>query len=152
VLLTERAADLTDYPSQLVFPGGAVDACDSDPVAAALRESHEEIGLDPRSVEVIGLLEPMALPRSGFLVHPVLAWSTDPVLTDSVNHAEVAALHHVPLRDFADWGAHGTVPRFRGATPAVDDAEPASLGRMTAAVMDQLLGILSQTRSTSGRT
>ena len=151
VLLTKRAPDLTDYPSQLVFPGGAVDACDSDPVAAALRESHEEVGLDPRSVEVIGLMEPMALPRSGFLVHPVLAWSTDPVLTSSVNHAEVAALHRVPLLNFADWGALGDVSRFHGSTPAVDDAEPASLGRMTAAVMDQLLGILSHTEPTGGR-
>lgn len=151
VLLTERAADLTDYPSQLVFPGGAVDACDSDPVAAALREADEEIGLDPRSVEVIGLLEPMALPRSGFLVYPVLAWSTDPVLTRSVNHAEVAALHHVPLRNFADWGALGHVSRRHGATPAVDDADLASLGRMTAAVMDQLLGILAHTEPTGGR-
>jgi 8-oxo-dGTP pyrophosphatase MutT (NUDIX family) len=148
VLLTERAADLTDYPSQLVFPGGAVDACDRDPVAAALREADEEIGLDAHSVEVIGLMEPMALPRSGFLVYPVLAWSADPVLTGSVNHAEVAALHHVPLTNFADWGALGDVSRFHGATPAVDGAEPASLGRMTAAVMDQLLGILSHAEST----
>ena len=146
VLLTERAADLSDYPSQLVFPGGAVDACDSDAVAAALREAHEEIGLDPLSVEVVGLLEPTALPRSGFLVHPVLAWSTDPVLTTSVNHAEVAALHRVPLRDFAGWGALGHVPRRQGTTPAVDDADLASLGRMTAAVMDQLLGILCHTQ------
>jgi 8-oxo-dGTP pyrophosphatase MutT (NUDIX family) len=151
VLLTERAADLTDYPSQLVFPGGAVDACDSGPVAAALREAHEEIGLDPHSVELIGLMEPMALPRSGFLVYPVLAWSTDPVLTGSVNHAEVTALHHVPLLNFADWGALGDVSRFHGSTPAVDGAEPASLGRMTAAVMDQLRGILSHTKSTGGR-
>lgn len=151
VLLTERAADLTDYPSQLVFPGGAVDACDRDPVAAALREAHEEIGLDPRSVEVIGLLEPMALPDSGFLVYPVLAWSADPLLTSSVNYAEVAALHQVPLRNFADWGALGHVPRWHGATSAVDDANPASLGRMTAAVLDQLLGILSHTEPTGGR-
>ena len=151
VLLTERAADLTDYPSQLVFPGGAVDACDSDLVAAALREAHEEIGLDPRSVEVVGLLEPMALPRSGFLVYPVLAWSTDPVLTSSVNHAEVAALHHVPLRNFADWGALGHIPRRHGVTPAVDDADLASLGRMTDTVMAQLLGILSHTEMTGGR-
>ena len=151
VLLTERAADLTDYPSQLVFPGGAVDACDSDPVAAALREAHEEVGLDRCSVEVIGLMEPMALPGSGFLVHPVLAWSADPVLTSSVNYAEVAALHQVPLRGLTDWGALGHVPRRHGATPTVDDAELATLGRMTAAVVDQLLGILSQTEPMSGR-
>ena len=150
VLLTERAADLTDYPSQLVFPGGAVDACDSDPVAAALREAHEEIGLDPRSVEVIGLLEPMALPRSGFLVHPVVAWSADPVLTGSVNHAEVSALHQVPLLNFADRSALG-VPRRPGAAPTADDADLASLGRMTAAVVDQLLGMLSPKRSPGER-
>jgi len=151
VLLTERAADLTDYPSQLVFPGGAVDASDRDPVAAALREAHEEIGLDARSVEVIGLLQPMALPRSGFLVYPALAWSTDPALTGSVNHAEVAALHQIPLHELPDWGALGQVQRQSGVTPAVDDAEPSYLGRMTATMVDQLLGVLSHAQTPGTR-
>ena len=56
VVLTERSADLTDYPGQLSFPGGAADAKDDGPVAAALREAAEEVGLDPDSVQVIGLL------------------------------------------------------------------------------------------------
>lgn len=151
VLLTQRAADLTDYPGQLVFPGGAVDACDSDPVAAALREAREEIGLDADSVEVLGLLQPMALPRSGFLVHPVLAWSAIPVLNGSVNYAEVTTIRQVPLDEIPDWGALGRAPRLRGATLADSDTELASLGRMTTAVVDQLLGILSRTQSTGGR-
>ncbi|KGN36680.1 hypothetical protein N801_01690 [Knoellia aerolata DSM 18566] len=148
VLLTERAADLKDYPSELVFPGGALDQCDSgDPVAAALREAQEEVGLDPHCVQVIGLLAPMALPRSGFLVDPVLAWSADPLLSGSVNLAEVAALRHIPLRELAEWATRpsaGAPPHPPGVTAETIFSDPAPLGRMTATVIDQLLGMLPQ--------
>lgn len=79
LLLTERAPDLRDYPGQLVFPGGAAEPHDRGPVATALREAHEEVGLDPDSVHLIGLLPAVALPESHFLVTPVLAWSTEPM-------------------------------------------------------------------------
>lgn len=150
VLLTERAPDLADYPGDLAFPGGTVDPGDSDPVATALREAHEEVGLDPRSVEVIGMLTPLALPRSGFLVTPVVAWSTDPVLSGSVNYAEVAALHQVPLHELAGATAHGyaSTPRPDNGPDAVGP-DLATPGRMTATVIDQLLGLLPPTHSTT---
>lgn len=98
VLLTERAQDLTHYPGQLVFPGGACDPGDDGPVTTALREAAEEVGLDPTSVQILGVLPVVALPDSGFLVTPVLAWSQRPVFTGSTNLAEVSTLVTIALR------------------------------------------------------
>ena len=151
VLLTERAADMTDYPSQLVFPGGVAEAVDGDPAATALREAHEEVGLDPGSVEVIGLLPPLALPDAGFFVDPVLAWSRRPALTGPVNHAEVAALHQVRLRDL-DVRHTDPVPRDGpGVTTRPEGPDLASLGGMTSAVLAQLLGTLHFTEPGKGQ-
>lgn len=94
VLLTQRAADLRDHPGQISFPGGRAEAFDADAVATALREAHEEIGLDGRAVEVIGQLPEYAT-GTGFVVTPVVAL-VDP--HDAVIDArEVAEVFEVPL-------------------------------------------------------
>ena len=130
VLLTERAADLAHYPGRLVFPGGAVEPGDDGPVTAALREAAEETGLDSDAVEVLGVLPPFALPDSGFLVSPVLAWSARPAFADSPNLAEVGQVCEVPLRELL------AVPR---RTPG-----DCALGVMTATVIDLLWGMLAR--------
>ncbi|MCW2587089.1 MAG: hypothetical protein JWN55_2605, partial [Frankiales bacterium] len=56
LLLIERAATLRSHAGQPAFPGGAQDPEDDGPVAAALREAQEEVGLDPASVDVLGQL------------------------------------------------------------------------------------------------
>ena len=70
VWLTKRASHLKHHPGQIAFAGGKVDPCDTGPVAAALREAQEEIGLDPASVEVLGQAEPHQT-VTGFAVTPV---------------------------------------------------------------------------------
>ena len=100
--LTRRASSLTNYPDRLVFPGGAIDDRDDGPVTAALREAHEEVGLDPSSVHIIGLLPPLALVSSGHLVTPVLAWSPRPEFSGDVNVAEVAEVLQPPLSAAVD--------------------------------------------------
>ena len=50
MLLTQRAQHLPDHPGQISFPGGKIDKTDADPLAAALREAEEEIGLDARAM------------------------------------------------------------------------------------------------------
>lgn len=133
VLLTERAADLAHYPGQLVFPGGAVESRDSGPIAAALREAAEEVGLAPDTVEIIGALPPLGLLDSGFLVTPVLAWSARPAFPASSNLAEVANVLSLPLHEPA--GA---------LRPDI-----APLGRMTATVIDLLRGMLARPPDTA---
>ena len=98
MLLTGRAPDLTHYPGQLVFPGGAADPSDRGVVDTALREAREEIGLEASSVHVIGTLPPFGLPESGFLVTPVLAWSNRPRFIHPANPAEVTTVRAVPVR------------------------------------------------------
>lgn len=146
VLLTERTADLTDYPGQLSFPGGAADARDGGPVATALREAAEEVGLDPDSVHVLGLLPSQALPDTGFLVDPVLAWSDHLTTIRSPNYTEVAATYQVPLHELARRRRAGPA-RGSDAIPIEMAPDLATLGRMTADVVDQLLGLLAPERN-----
>ena len=102
VLYIERAATLRSHAGQPAFPGGAQDEEDEGPVAAALREAEEEVGLDPAGVEVIGALPDLFLPPSGFVVTPVIAWWRDPHDVHPVDEAEVAAVARVPLAELAD--------------------------------------------------
>jgi 8-oxo-dGTP pyrophosphatase MutT (NUDIX family) len=102
LLLIERAATLRSHAGQPAFPGGAQDPEDSGPVAAALREAQEEVGLRPETVEVLGVLPALYLPPSGFVVHPVVGWWRDPHDVDVVDTAEVAAVARVPLAELTD--------------------------------------------------
>ena len=104
VLLTERASQLTQHAAQISFPGGRLEATDADVASAALREAHEEIGLDPARVRVFGYL-PDHLVISGFRVTPVLSLVTPPF--DLVpNPAEVAEVFEVPLSHVFDAANH----------------------------------------------
>tara|TARA_R110002072_G_scaffold203457_1_gene361410 strand:+ start:852 stop:1448 length:597 start_codon:yes stop_codon:yes gene_type:complete len=71
VLLTKRASGLKHHPGQIAFPGGKVDPTDASVTAAALREAHEEVGLDPAQVAVLGQM-PIHETVTGFAVTPVL--------------------------------------------------------------------------------
>jgi 8-oxo-dGTP pyrophosphatase MutT (NUDIX family) len=142
VLLTERAPDLAHYPGQLVFPGGAAEPGDDGPVGTALREAAEETGLDPSSVQILGTLPALALPGSGFLLTPVLAWSGRPVFTGSANLAEVSALATRPLRRRARPGPAGQLP---GAPQgAAADSPHGALGAVTGVVIDLVTGMLAR--------
>jgi 8-oxo-dGTP pyrophosphatase MutT (NUDIX family) len=75
VLLTERLAGLASHPGEISFPGGSADPDDSDPAATALREACEEVGLDAEAcgLRVVGTLEVLHIPVSGFQITPILA-------------------------------------------------------------------------------
>lgn len=71
VLLTERSADLKHHAGQVSFPGGRMDPGDRDLRATALRETHEEVGIEPADVEIIGYLDPNPT-VTGYAVTPVV--------------------------------------------------------------------------------
>lgn len=95
VLLTQRTAHLHDHAGQISFPGGRIEMHDASPVAAALRETAEEIGLDPAHVDVMGTL-PVYLTVTHYQVTPVVGLiKTLPALT--LDTFEVAEAFEVPL-------------------------------------------------------
>lgn len=95
VFLTRRTAHLNAHAGQISFPGGRLEPRDGGPVAAALRESEEEIGLDPGQVDVVGLLDTY---RTGtdYVVTPVVG-IVDPDFEPRLDEFEVAELFEAPL-------------------------------------------------------
>ena len=117
VLFTERTAHLAHHAGQISFPGGRLEASDRTPEEAALRETAEEIGLEPAMVRIVGRLDAYAS-RTGFLITPVVGLVAPP-LTLARDPFEVAAIFEVPLAfllDGANWRREsrpfGGVERF----------------------------------------
>jgi 8-oxo-dGTP pyrophosphatase MutT (NUDIX family) len=75
VALTVRGSGLRNHTGQVSLPGGRVDAGETLEMAA-LREANEEIGLDPSAVELLGRLTPLHIPISGFLLHPIVGFTS----------------------------------------------------------------------------
>lgn len=100
LLLTLRTDTLQQHAGQVAFPGGRVEPTDADVVAAALRESHEEIGLDAGMVTPLGFLETFET-ISGYSVTPVVARVAADALLKP-DPGEVAEVFEVPFGFFLD--------------------------------------------------
>ena len=109
VLLLARASTLRSHAGQVAFPGGRMDPDDDGPVAAALREAHEETGVDPAGIEVLGPLDDIPLAYSAHVVTPVLAWWRSPSPVHVVDVAESADVFRASVADLLD-------PSNRGST------------------------------------
>jgi len=115
VLLTLRTSDLPSHAGQVAFPGGKIDAADASPLAAALREAQEEIGLDHALIEPIGYLD-LYLTFTGFRILPVLA-RVIPNYELRINASEVADAFEVPLAFVMDEANHARKSRdWKGVT------------------------------------
>ncbi len=100
ILLTQRSAHLRGHAGQVAFPGGGCDPQDRDPTDTALREAHEEVGLERQRVEILTLLPPY-LTGSGYLVTPVVGLVT-PGFALHLDRFEVAEAFEVPLAFLMD--------------------------------------------------
>ena len=94
-----------DYPGvhsgQVGLPGGKQEPEDSSLSATALRETHEEVGIHPDTIELLGRLTPLYIPPSGFLVHPFVGW-LDRSPAFAPDPAEVASLFEVSVSRLLD--------------------------------------------------
>jgi 8-oxo-dGTP pyrophosphatase MutT (NUDIX family) len=98
IILTKRTESVQHHKGQVSFPGGTKDFLDTTSTDTALREAGEEIGLMPKDVEVMGLLNDFCTP-SGFCITPVVGFLPIPS-TFALNKTEVAEIFSVPLSFF----------------------------------------------------
>jgi 8-oxo-dGTP pyrophosphatase MutT (NUDIX family) len=144
LLLIERARSLRSHAGQPSFPGGALDPEDGDPqgpgpVNAALREAHEETGLDPAGVQVFGVLPNLYIPVSDFVVTPVLGWWREPSPVAPVDPAEVAAVFRVPIAELADPERRARLKHPSGFRGPAFLVEGRLVWGFTAGVIDRIL-------------
>ncbi len=104
VVLTERPATMRAHAGQIAFPGGKIDPGDASPLAAALRESEEEVGLPPAAVTVLGAL-PAYATRTGYLIHPFVGLAPGD-FTPRPEPGEVADVFETPLDWLMDLSRH----------------------------------------------
>jgi len=143
IVLTVRSSRLPSHAGQVSLPGGAVEEGESIE-EAALREAHEEIGLAPGGVRVLGRLTPLHIPVSGFLLHPVVGVAeTLPLLHPA--DAEVERILLLPLAHLLDPSRVRREQRTRDGLfldiPYLE-VEGAQLWGATAMVCAELLSLL----------
>ena len=114
MVFMRRTETVAHHKGQISLPGGAQDPADADLVQTALRETWEELGVDPAAIEVVGRLRDIFARISGFLITPVIArlkpgYSAQD-LTFTPNEDEVAEVIEVPMSALFDDSIHHTKP------------------------------------------
>ena len=110
LVLTQRTEFLNSHKGQIAFPGGQIDSGDSGPLAAALRESEEEIGLAPADVRVLGQLDQVTA-AANYLVTPFVGLIPHPY-EFRLNELETAAVFSVPIAALLEPGCFRIEPRL----------------------------------------
>ena len=146
VLLTERAHTLRTQPGDISFPGGKLEAFDASPTAAALRETQEEVGIDPADVEVVGALPDIYLRPRSFVVTPVLGWWPEPAPLERVDPAEVHRAVRAPLSHLLDPSARFTVTHPSGYVGPGFDFDGLFIWGFTAGLLSAVLDFAGLTR------
>lgn len=97
--LIRRPLKMRNHGGQIAFPGGRYETCDTDLFETALRESFEEVGTDRNQLDIIGVLTPLYIQVSNFVINPVIAWS-DTIPSFKIDNREVDELFIIPVEKF----------------------------------------------------
>lgn len=97
ILFEVRSFTMRKQPGDISFPGGRIDATDASPMAAALRETYEELGVDPKMITIIGELSPYIVSPS-FVVYPFIATFDMEQLIHAYNKVEVHEVFTIPIK------------------------------------------------------
>jgi 8-oxo-dGTP pyrophosphatase MutT (NUDIX family) len=142
-VFTKRREDLRRHPGEISFPGGRQDEGDADLAATALREAHEEIGLRPDAVDLLGALEPTPTIATGYAVHPFVGL-LEPSQEWTLSAREVAQVLELSLSSLRDGYRRQRLVRrgipIRTDTYVVDDQ---LIWGATARILSDLLDRIS---------
>ena len=144
MLFTRRTDHLQAHAGQISFPGGGAEPADASPIATALRETEEEIGLHPRHIEILGSLEEHPT-VTGYRVTPVVGLVAPP-FDLRLDEFEVAEIFEVPLAFLLDPVNHRRDSMIREGRRREFDAVPYGphyIWGATAAMLLQLHAYLS---------
>lgn len=104
MLFTRRTEHLKDHPGQICFPGGGVEQVDTNPAATAVRETSEELGIDPDLIELVGSMSPLVT-GTGFSITPVVGFLSNKSVW-APHHHEVEEVFEIPLNFLVDERNH----------------------------------------------
>ncbi len=145
VLLNKRSDTVEDHKGEMAFPGGRMEPTDASPVEAALRETHEEMGVRPDDVEVLGPLGAVSTP-SGYFVNPFVG-TIPGAYNFRQSDSEVAEVVEVHLATVVSEGTTPTVVRYGNGRVKTFDAylyEGHVIFGATARILGDLLRILER--------
>jgi 8-oxo-dGTP pyrophosphatase MutT (NUDIX family) len=153
-VFTKRREDLRRHPGEISFPGGRSDEGETDLRATALREAHEEIGLSPDAVEILGALQPTPTIATGYAIYPFVGM-IEPGLEWTLSAREVAEVLELSLRELR--AGHGRRRLLRRGLPIRTDTYQVgdqliwgATARMLADLFDRL-DALERSSSAAGR-
>ena len=143
VLLTKRTNRVEEHKGQISFPGGHVEDGDPSPKETALREAHEEVGLQKEDVLVLGRADDARTVSSQFIIHPFVGFIPHPY-PFRINRQEGRHIIEVPLRVFTEGDDHSGDVEYGGKTyhGVVYSCDGGVIWGATARIMENLVAIL----------
>jgi 8-oxo-dGTP pyrophosphatase MutT (NUDIX family) len=148
LLLTERVGNEKDpHSNQISFPGGSMEVSDADLAECALRETWEEVGVEPKDVNLIGAMSDLYIPVSNFHVQPFLGWSNTPPQYRR-QETEVQRIMETPLSLFQNVDNQKIMPMMQARSFTLKDVpyydvEGKMLWGATAMMIAELLELLN---------